>query len=455
MEEKDIKELIKRKESQDLEFKASLSRKNEIGETISAFANTNDGLILVGVSDEGETLGVDIGKRTLEDLANSVKENTDPQIYPNLKTYQVNSVNIVEISVKESDEKPVFFKDRAFQRVGKTNQRISSNKIRELAKQEKVKLYWDERICERANLEDIDAEKVRRFLRRARYERRLDIDPDITFREALERLELTRNGRITNAAVLLFGKNPQRLFYQAETRCGRFKGIKPIEFIDMKDFGGSIIDQREDAVEFVKEHIKLHVKIVGTERVETWEYPIEAVREAITNAICHRDYEMSANVQVRIFDDRVEIWGCGSLPEPLTVEDLKRVHRSVLRNRLIGKCFFLIKFIERWGTGTNRIISSCLDHGLPEPVFEEISGGLVVVLRREVTEEFLRGKGLNERQIRAVTYVREKVSISNKKYQDLLGVSRTTATRDLRSLVEKGILRRTGSGKRDLNYVLK
>jgi ATP-dependent DNA helicase RecG len=324
-----------------------------------------------------------------------------------------------------------------------------------LAKQETVRLHWDERICERATLEDIDVKKVKWFLKRAKYERRLNINPDISVSEALERLELTRNGRVTNATVLLFGKNPQRLFYQAETRCGRFKGVEPIEFIDMKDFGGSVIDQREDAVEFVKEHIKLHVKIVGTERVETWEYPIEAIREGITNAICHRDYEMSANVQVRIFDDRVEIWGCGPLPEPLTVEDLKRVHRSILRNRLIGKCFFLVKFIERWGTGTNRIIELCWDHGLPVPLFEEISGGLVVILRKETTEEFLREKGLNDRQVKAVTYVRDKGSISNKEYQELFGVSRATATRDLRSLEEKGIMERIGRGRRDSRYVLK
>ena len=110
----------------------------------------------------------------------------------------------------------------------------------------------------------------------------------------------------------------------------------------MKVFGGNIIDQREDALEFVKEHIQLHAEIKGTERIERWEYPIEAIREAVTNALCHRNYKISSNVQIRIFDDRIEIWGCGSLPEPLTIEDLKKKHDSVLRNPLIGRCFFLI-----------------------------------------------------------------------------------------------------------------
>ncbi len=140
-----------------------------------------------------------------------------------------------------------------------------------------------------------------------------------------------------------------------------------------------------------------------------WEYPIEAIREAITNAICHRDYKIASNVQVRIFDDRLEVWGCGPLPEPLTVEDLKKEHRSILRNPLIGRCFFLAKFIEEWGTGTNKIIEKCLEHGLqeslapfqtlieqsslslPEPLFEETSGSLVVTFRKyEISDEIIK-----------------------------------------------------------------
>jgi ATP-dependent DNA helicase RecG len=276
---------------------------------------------------------------------------------------------------------------------------MSVTRIRELAKQERVSLHWDEKVCERATFSDLDEEKVRWFLRQARRERNLDIDPDIPIQEALERLELTRNGLVTNAAVLLFGKRPQRFFITSEIRCGRFKGAEPLEFIDMKVQNGNLIDQRENAVKFVLDHlprytrnmIQLHAKIVGLERIETWEYPTEAIREAITNAVVHRDYEMPANVQVRIFDDRLEVWGCGSLLPPLTVENLKGKHRfatlhsqhAVLRNPLIGNCFFLIKFIEQWGTGTNRIIEACVSHDLPEPTFEEISGGLVACLEPE------------------------------------------------------------------------
>ena len=215
----------------------------------------------------------------------------------------------------------------------------------------------------------------------------------------------------------------------------------------MKVFGGDIIGQMEDALEFVKEHIKLHAKIVGTERVEKWEYPIEAIREAITNAICHRDYETKSNVQVRIFDDRIEVWGCGFLPEPLTVEDLKKAHRSILRNLLIGKCFFLIKFIEEWGTGTNRIIQECVDYGLPEPLFEEISGSIVVTLKKyKISDEDL--ENLNERQRKAIEYLKIHRTISRSQYSKLTNCSERTASRDIDGLFENNIVVRKGRGKK-------
>jgi len=449
-----IKDLLKEGESETVEFKPSLSQMDKIIGSISAFSNTKGGTLVIGVSDKGEVLGVDIGTRTIESLANQVKQNTDPMAYPSIRVDKSDKKHVVVIEVVEGKQKPVLAFGRAYRRVGKSNQKLGYDEIRNLALKTS-KIYWDSRVCEDASFGDIDEVKVKLFLRKAKYERRLELDVEIPVRESLEKLKLLKEGVPTNAAILLFGRSTQKFFTQSETRCARFKGTKPLEFIDMKVFGGNIIDQREDVVEFVKEHIKLHAKIVGMERIETWEYPIDAIREAITNAICHRDYEISANVQVRIFDDRIEIWGCGHLPEPLTVEDLKQRHISILRNPLVGKCFFWIKFIEQWGTGTNRIIDSCLNHGFPEPVFEELSGSLVVTLRKGITEELLKEKGLNERQIKAVSHIREKGSITNKEYLVLFDVSRITATRDLKLLEEEEIVKRIGTGRRDLKYVLK
>lgn len=148
------------------------------------------------------------------------------------------------------------------------------------------------------------------------------------------------------------------------------------------------------------------------------------------------------------------MWGCGPLPNPLTVEDLRKEHRSVLRNPLIGKCFFLAKFIEEWGTGTNRIIEKCVDSGLPAPLFEVITGSLVVTFRKYMTEEFLREKDLNERQIEAVNYLEENEEIKRKDYCDLFGIGKSVAFEELDKMVEKGIIERKGKG-RGTRYILR
>ena len=332
----ELRELISGGENEGLEFKESPRLKEEISQVVSAFSNANGGSILVGVSNDGKVIGVDIGRNTLEELANYIKRNTDPAIFPSVKILEIEGKKIIVIEVKESAEKPVFFKNHAYKRVGKTNQKISSSELRKLAKESGSKVYWDELVCEDTKVEDIDEEKVRWFLRRARFERRLEIDPDISVREALERLNLIKNNKLTNAAILLFGKRPQKFFLQIKLRCARYKGTTPITFIDLKIVEGNIIDQVEEAENFVLSHIKKAAKIVGFERQEVWEYPINALREAIVNAICHRDYAYSSDITIGIFDDRVEISNPGTLPEPLTPEDLKKKHKSIPRNPLVA-----------------------------------------------------------------------------------------------------------------------
>jgi len=162
----DIEELVDKEESQNLEFKESLRLKDEIGETVSAFSNSDGGTVIVGVSDGGGVPGVDIGKSTVEELANYIKRNTDPQVFPSVKMVEVGEKNVVIVEVEESAEKPVFFKNHGYKRVGKTNQMISLSELRKLAKESGGRFYWDEQICKEASLEDIDEDKVRWYLKR-------------------------------------------------------------------------------------------------------------------------------------------------------------------------------------------------------------------------------------------------------------------------------------------------
>ena len=440
-----LEKLISEKESESLEFKESLSEWKEIIETVSAFSNTKGGIILIGVRNDGEIIGADIGKNSLEDLANKIKENTDPIVFPGISIQRINNKNIIIIAIEENETKPILAFGRVFKRIGRTNQKLSTLEIRKMFLSSS-KVYWDELVCRNAVKDDIDEKKVKQFLEKAKFERRLNVDLSVDAKEALKKLNLMKNNRLTNAAILLFGKEPQRFFPQSELRCARFKGTKPLEFIDMKILDGDLINQREDALKFVKEYIGLHAEIKGTERVERWEYPIEAIREAITNAICHRDYEVAGNVQVRIFDDRLEVLGCGPLPEPLIIEDLKKEHNSVLRNPLIAECFFRIGFIEQWGTGTNRMVELCIQHNLPEPIFEESGGSLIVIFRKYyITDEILNS--LNERQRKSVEYLKKNKNISRQKYASLFGCSARTAYNDLQEMVSKNILQRKGKGK--------
>ena len=457
MEKQSILDLIKKGESETIEFKETPKLNNEIGEVISAFSNTKGGTILIGVSDSGNVVGVTIGKNTIEDLAGYIKRNTDPKIYPSIKVEDMENKKIVFIEIPENKEKPVFFKNHTYKRVGRTSPEMSSTEIRKLAKESGEKIYWDSKICEGVSLEDIDEDKIKWFVKEARRQRGLEIPEDAIIEEALMRLKLLKDKKLTNAAILLFGKKPQNFFLQSEVKCIRFKGIDVTgEMIDFKTIEGDIIYQLKKTEDFIFEHIpmKAWIEEGKLQRQEKWLYPPKAIREAIANALAHRDYETTTKVQVRIFDDRMEIWNPGRLPEGWTVEKLKQEHESKPFNPLIAKHFFWIKYIEDVGSGTNKIIKWCVDWGLPEPDFESTGTSLIVTFKKPLALEDLEKLGLNRRQIKAVDYIVKKGFIDNSEYQKLNTTTKRTATRDLTDLVKKNIFKIVGKGRRALRYTL-
>ena len=186
----------------------------------------------------------------------------------------------------------------------------------------------------------------------------------------------------------------------------------------------------------------------------TYELPPDAIGEAIINAIAHRDYYSNASVEVRLFADRLEVWNPGRLPDTLTMDDLRTDHPSVPNNPLIAESLYLTRYIEKAGSGTQRMIELCHEAGLPEPQFEQRSGSFVLTLWRDwLTAEVLTGLGLNDRQMKAVTHVKVHGRIANSEYQKIESIIRKTAARDLDGLVVKGVLERIGS-KRGVYYVM-
>ncbi len=460
MTEKEVIPLLQKGETHKVEYKPSLSDTDRIIEVVCSFANTEGGVVLVGIKEARENIkdrviGIELGKETIGRLVNRIIDKTDPPIYPNIEVVNVFDKDIISIEVTEGRDKPYTASGKPFIRVGDVTKQMKRSEYEKmLVDKSKIKLRFDTQICNGANWKDIDGKKVRWFLKRARAERNLDIDTSIPIKEALHRLKLTHNGKLTNAAILIFGSEPQRFFIQAKVRCARFKGITAHDFIDIKIIDGNIIDQIDNAEKFVLSHIKKAAKIIMFERQEVWEYPPEALREAIVNAVCHRDYFSSGNVQIGIYDDRIEIWNPGKLPAPLTPAILKGEHQSIPNNPLIANAFFLIRYIEQWGKGTNKIIEWCKDHGLEEPDFEEIGGSFVV--RVSAPENILdlvpdkrklnlKELGLNERQLEALrAMVNEKKAMTNAIYREMFKTSDRSALRDLKDLVEKGLIKRKG-----------
>ena len=293
-------------ESETVEFKSSLAELKQILETLSAFSNGEGGRVFVGVGDEGQIKGVDLGRNTIENLANEIKRNTDPPLYPSIAVEEHDTKKIITIEVAKSPIKPVFAFDKAFKRVGRTNQRLTSGEIRELARSG-VGYCYSAQIVKGATIDDISSGSVSKFVEQAKDRRGWTIEVHNT-NEFLTKMGLVNQEGVTIAAILLFGKDPERFIVQSEVRCGRFKGTEPLEFEDFDVIGGDLITQVDDLMSSIKKNLKMEVKIRDKpERMERWEYPLPAIREGIINAICHRDYGETSNVQVRIFDDRLEI----------------------------------------------------------------------------------------------------------------------------------------------------
>ncbi len=303
---------------------------------------------------------------------------------------------------------------------------------------------WDDQPCRGGELDDIDAASVRAFLERAQWARRFDGDPTIPVGKALDKLGVLSGGVPTNAAMLFFGKDPQRFFIQSEVRCARFKGEEiSSTYLNMSVLRGRIDQVIEDAGRFIEETVQKAAWVTPgkMQREEHWEYPPDALREAVINAVCHRDYTTSGNVQIRIFDSRVQIWSPGELPDGVTVDLLRVEHASRPRNKTIARLLFLAGYIEQWGSGTLSMIAACKRDGLADPQFKETGSDFVVTFRRSTLNTLLEDPELlNERQRGVIEYLKSHQSISTEMYGDVYGCTTRTARRDLSTLAEMGII---------------
>ncbi len=434
-------------ESQDIEYKEKFG--DSVLKAICAMANTDGGVVFVGVSDNGTVKGLEIDNKELEKITEKIVNKLG--IHPEIKVKERKGKTFLDIRVFPS-RVPVSLNGRYYERVGNTTREMKPERLRSFFLRSS---NWDSLISEDARFDEIDEETVRKFLRMAITKGRLTIfDEHVDIKTLFEHLKLSVHGKLTHAGIILFGKDPQKYFFNAVLRVIRLKNeITPI---GDRYIGGNLFKQVFEGEEAIKNFIYVLYEIKGLVRDEIWDYPLEAIREALLNALIHRDYfKSSVQTQIKIFDDSIWFYNIGGLPEGITLEQLKQPHSSVPRNPLLVHIFYLAGLIEEMGSGTGRIIESMKIAGLPEPEFKEEMGGFSVYFRKDMyTEEYLRELGLSERQIKAVMYVKKKGSITNKEYQEIADISDRTALRDLKLLCEMGIFQRAGMTGRKTAYIL-
>ena len=461
---------IRKGESRKIEFKEYLPESNKISKTIISFSNGAGGKLIIGVNDKGKITGVsdDEVLEIPDKISNIVYDSCYPAIIPEIYIENINGKNVIIVEVFPGNLKPYYIKSKGklkgtYIRVGATNKLSDEEMIMELERQRR-NISFDEECVYDYDLANINLSKLNKeffkFTKRKLNE------------ENLINLKLIKEEHgikyATRALILLTDNN---LFNYARVKCARFKGNDTYEFIDQKELIGPIYEQVEDAIKFAKAHINKSGKITELQRIDEYEIPIIAIREVIANAIVHRDYSISgADIKFAIFDDRIEITSPGLLPKTLDIEDIK-IGRSEIKNKVIARFFKEIKFIEEWGTGIKRIIKSCIDAGLEEPIFMEtgmffkviikkkssdkiaISGDKVAISGdkiKESNERFIIDSGrtqLRDAENKIINYLKEYESITNKKAREVTGLSASGVRKVFEGLVQKKLIIAFGDKK--------
>ncbi|MDO9512213.1 MAG: ATP-binding protein [Bacteroidales bacterium] len=429
-------------ENQNIEWKESW--RDEYLKWICGFANAKGGKIIIGKNDKGEVVGIPNAKRLMDDLPNKIVTNLGIICDVDLK--DEDGKDYIEIDVKPYDVL-ISYQGKYHYRSGSTKQELKGNALNEFLLKKAGKT-WDDVIEPRAKLENIDIAAIEAFKKGATSSKRLPfIAAEKNIERILDNLLLLEDGKLKRSAILLFGKNPCRFFINAFVKIGRFgKTDDDLKFQEIVESNAyQLADKTLEVLD--RKFFVSPITYDGLQRIEGWEYPYEAIREVILNAVVHRDY-MGAPIQISVYDDKLIVWNEGSLPEDLTIEDLKIKHSSRPHNPILASAFFKGGLIEAWGRGTIKIINECKKAGLPEPLIENVSGGISVTIFKTkiVKANVYKSKELNKRQQKALEFINDNGKIKNADYQIINNVSKRTASRELKEMVDKRILELSGVG---------
>ncbi|MDP3103483.1 MAG: ATP-binding protein [Candidatus Methanoperedens sp.] len=465
MNRKELELILQEGEGYKIEFKESL---NNIDRELVAFANSSGGRIFLGITDAKEIKGMEITNKLKSQI-----QDTSNNCQPPVKVLFEEFENILIINVREGDDKPYKCSSGFYTRVGPNAQKLDRDDIIEFFKSE-GKIRFDELINLKFDYDThFDPKKLDKFLILAGISRVMDVPSILVNLGVAERQE----GKVifNNTGILLFSKNLQNIYYHTAVTCALYKGTEKVDVLDRRDFNEDIISNIDGAMNFLKRYIAVKYEMTGTpRRREIPEIPYDALREAIVNAVAHRDYfEKGSNVMVEMFDDRIEITNFGGLPKGLKPQDFGK--KSVLRNPNIADLLHRVEYIEKMGTGINKIRKLVSEAGLP-PVEFEFGNFFTVIFKKqkidrpsaitEVNTEILTevlsreavirdlGERVKIRLMKELLHLIQNGFITIKIVEKIGKISNASAKRDLSLLKKIGIINFEGSRKIG-RYVLK
>jgi ATP-dependent DNA helicase RecG len=367
-------------ESQTIEWKEQW--KDEYLAWISGFANSSGGTLVLGKNDTGEPIGVINAKKLMTDLPNKIRDGLG--IIVEIHLLCEKDKDLIEIKVPAYPV-PISYKGRYYIRSGATNQRLSGHALESFILNKRG-ASWDNLPLPGFTLDNISDQAVKHFKKLAAKKGRIPADYlDEPKENLLERLGLIKDGYLTNAAMLLFSEDPQRWQQGAYVKIGFFRNHADLEYQD--EIRGPLIDQIDRIIEVIHlKYMKARITYEGIQRIERYFVPDEALREAILNAICHKDYSRSIPIQISVYDDQLYIGNVGRLPEHWTIDDLLGKHNSIPFNPDIANVFYLAGHIESWSHGKPVTLSGGLSSyvkGISYSNFVEAADKNLYIAKRE------------------------------------------------------------------------
>ncbi len=455
-----IKEIIKNGESKQLELKIKLPSGNSIAKTVIAFSNTSGGKLIIGVNSNLEIVGIDENKvfQIEEKISSIIYDLCYPNILPEIYTVNIDDKILLVIEIFRGNLLPYYLKNKGkrngtFIRIGSTNRLADETMIMELERQRQGKSFDEEENFD-FNIKSLNLDILFNKFKQANKK---------TDYGKLKNLKLikTRGKKDypVNALLIILGRLDNSI-----VKCARFKGRTMEEFIDKKEFNGTLFDILDNVINFLKNHLNLSAKIKDIQRTEEYEIPVIALREALLNALIHRDYTRSRDIKVAVYDDIVEIISPGGFPNGITLEDISN-GRSELRNKVLANVFKVLGYIETWGSGIARIKSVCEKNGTGFSINEK--GDFVEVIfkrlsltgstrkrpqepardRKRPQEKTAIEKKFSLELRKILSYLNENEKISRKEVMALLNCKETKAKNTLKELVDLKLIIQIKKGK--------